>query len=180
MSTGQILLLDACVVINLEATSRFDDIARSRGEQFVVVRQASAEVGSLRADVDGVVQEILIDLAPHVAAKTLSIADLEPDELALYVDLARDLDDGEAASIAIAVHRGLRVATDDKKARRVCLEQGLAEPVRTSDLLREFCDQNSLRDKDVGDILRRVRDLASFVPPRSDPNRDWWATNIGD
>lgn len=180
MSTGPILLVDACVVINIEATSRFDDIARARGEQFVVVRQAIAEVGSLRAEVDGAVEEILIDLTPHVAAKTLSIADLVPAEFPLYVNLARDLDDGEAASIALAVNRGLRVATDDKKARRVCREQGLDEPVRTSEILREFCDQNALRDKDVSDILRRVRDFASFLPPRSDPNYQWWTTNLGD
>ena len=179
MSTGQ-LLLDACVVINIEATSRFDDIARSRGEQFVVVRQASAEVGSLRAEVDGAVEEVLIDLTPHVTAKTLSIADLTPDEFPLYVDLARDLDDGEAASIALAVNRGLRVATDDKKARRICRIQGLAEPVRTSEILRGFCDHNALRDKDVSDILPRVRDLASFLPPRSDPNHEWWTINLGD
>lgn len=52
-----------------------------------------------------------VDLdAPAFAALTrVSLAD---DELALYVTLARDVDDGEAATLAVARMRGL---TDDRK-----------------------------------------------------------------
>jgi predicted nucleic acid-binding protein len=174
----QVLLLDACVLINLEATSQFDEIARGLRADFFVVRQASREVGSLRADVNGLVRAVPIDLARHVAAGTLTMVDLTPAELALYVDLASELGDGEAASIAVALNRDLAVATDDHKARRICVERGLPEPIRTTDILREYCDRSPLAADAVREVLHRIRDLASFVPARSDPNQKWWTSYI--
>jgi hypothetical protein len=62
----------------------------------------------------------------------------------------------------------------------VCLERRLAEPIRTTDVLRDYCENGSLGIEEVGVLLRRVRALASFVPARSDPNRKWWITNVGE
>jgi predicted nucleic acid-binding protein len=177
--TKQLLLLDACVIINLEASNHFDTIAESLETQFWAVRQAATEVGSLRTEVDGVVQALPIRLDHHVTAGTLEIVDLKPDELALYVDLATELDDGEAASIAVALSRNMSIATDDRKARRVCTDRGLPEPVRTMDLIREYCEQESLPPERIRNILRQIRDQASFIPARSDPNGKWWTANIG-
>jgi len=50
------------------------------------------------------------------------------------VDLARTVD-GEAATIAIAAERGIPLATDDRKARRVCIELQSAEPMRTLSIM---------------------------------------------
>jgi hypothetical protein len=47
------------------------------------------------------------------------------------VRLATIVDDGEAATLAVAEARGLQLATDDRKARRVCAELGLPEPIRS-------------------------------------------------
>ncbi len=45
--------------------------------------------------------------------------------------------DGEAATMAVAAARSIPLATDDRKARRVCTEElHLPEPGRTLGILR--------------------------------------------
>jgi hypothetical protein len=173
-----LLLLDACVAINVIATNEFDSIAQCLDIQFWMARQAAAEVGQLRNDVNGEIVPIPIDLQAHVAAGTMVVIELSPFELALYVELAMVVDDGEAASIAVALSRQIGMATDDRKARRICAERGLSEPVRTADLMKSYCESLSLSAEQVGERLRRIRDRASFLPPRTDPNYKWWSDHI--
>jgi predicted nucleic acid-binding protein len=40
-------------------------------------------------------------------------------EATTFVDLSREMDDGEALTCALAMHRQCDVATDDRKARRI-------------------------------------------------------------
>lgn len=167
------LLLDACVAINLAATDRLEQIAQTIGVTFTLARQAAAEVGHIRDMTEGEITLTPIGLSQYGDA-TLEIVDLAQPEYSLYVDLTRTIDDGEAATIAIAVRRSLPLATDDRKARRVCAELHLPEPKRTLGILHSYADAASLSQPQIREILVRIRDRASFQPPRNDPNQKWW------
>ena len=59
------------------------------------------------------------------------------EEERTFVDLAALMDDGEAVTGAIALHRGYAVATDDRKARRILAERPRSITlVSTLDLLK--------------------------------------------
>jgi len=167
------LLLDACVAINLAATDHLAHIAQTAEVTFTLARQAAAEVGYLRDLTDGEVTLTPIDLGLYDGA-ALEITALIPAEYPLYVDLARTVDDGEAATIAVAAERGIPLATDDRKARRVCAELQLAEPMRTLGILHSYADAVRLQPAQLRNLLVKIRDRASFQPPRSDPDHKWW------
>jgi hypothetical protein len=71
-----------------------------------------------------------------------------------------------------AVKRSLLPATDDRKARRVCSDLRLPEPRRTLDILHSYADAASLSHPQIREILIKIRDRASFQPPRNDPTRN--------
>lgn len=174
----QQLLLDACVAINLAATGCWDAIASARRTVFLLLRQAAAETGELRDVIDGQAVRTPIDLAPHVAGGTARVIDLDAGELARYIECARQVGDGEAATIAAAVTRDLPLATDDRRARRLCADLGLPAPMRTLALLRSYTDAIQLPDADVRHLLVAVRDRASFIAPRDDPDGEWWRYHL--
>jgi hypothetical protein len=60
-----------------------------------------------------------------VSGGLIELRTLDPDNLDLFIDLASDpdaLDDGEAATIAVAVGAGAVPVLDERKARRVFRE----------------------------------------------------------
>jgi predicted nucleic acid-binding protein len=168
------LLLDACVTINLVAAGQIHQIARSIGRSCLVTRQAANEVGHLRDTRDGETRVIPVNLTDHVQPGAFEIIDLAPDEITLFVELASLVDDGEASTIAVAVKRGMPLATDDRKARRLCTERGLAPPTGTVTLIRHYCEAQALNHAHVSHLLQRISSRASFQAPRSDPDLKWW------
>lgn len=176
----RILLLDACVLINLAATDRLADIADSRDTSFLLTQQAAGEAGYLRDVVGGELVTTPIDLSQHAGAGTLQIVNLTPAEYPTYIQLASVIDDGEASTIAVAVARNLPLATDDRKARQVCEQQGIHEPTRTLSLVHGHADAVGLDHAAIRDLLIKIRDRASFLPPRNDPDYKWWNDHVSD
>lgn len=174
------LLLDACVAINLAAAAKLDMIADVLQVTFVIAEQAASEVGYLRDTVEGVVVLTPINLEQFVLSETLQIHELAPAELELYLELASIVDDGEAATIALAICRSTDLATDDRRARRLCAERHLPEPLRTMALLHAYAETALLNNQEVRQMLVQVRDRASFLPARSDPHLKWWDDHISD
>ena len=173
------ILLDACVAINLAATDSLDQIATTLQLTILIVRQAAAETGHLRDITDGELVLTPVDLSQFTLSGNLQILGLAPSEFGLYLELAAIVDDGEAATIAMATHRGLDIATDDRKARRLCEERHLAEPVRTLAILRSYAEAAQLSDHQIRELVAKVRDRASFQPPRADPDLKWWNDHVG-
>jgi len=174
------LLLDACVAINLAATDSLEEIAGTLQMTFGIVQQAEAEAGHLRDIVDGELIHTPLNLWRQFASgEALDLLELAPSEFALYLELAAIVDDGEAATIAVAIQRGLELATDDRRARRLCEERHLAEPVQTVALLHSYADAAELSGDQVREMITRVRDRPSFQPPRADPDVKWWNDHIG-
>ena len=168
------LLLDACVTINLVAADPVHRIARSIGFSCLITRQAANEVGHLRDTTDGESRVTPVDLADHVQTGAFEIIDLEPDEIPLFAELASLVDDGEASTIAVAIKRGIPLATDDRKARRLCAERGLTLPIGTVTLIRRYCEAQALDHVHISHLLQRISSRASFQAPRSDPDLKWW------
>lgn len=109
------------------------------------------------------------------AADRLEVWALAADELDVLLELAVELGDGEAASLALGHARDVPVATDDRPARRAARRLSPSVALQsTSSLLRAWADG---RPGDlVAAVLHRIETSARFVPPRQDPNAAWWAT----
>jgi predicted nucleic acid-binding protein len=172
------LLLDACIAINLAATDHFRRIAETASVTFLLTQQAAAEVGYLRDLHNGEVVATRINLSQHATNSTVQIIDLHPAEYPLYLELARIVDDGEAATIAVAALRRLPLATDDRKARRLGSERQIPEPLRTLALIHAYADTAQLPPAEIRSLLIKIRDRASFQPQRSDPDHKWWRDYI--
>jgi predicted nucleic acid-binding protein len=141
--------------------------------------RAALEIGYLRDEVGGEISQTPINLDQYSTYGTVRVL-LEEGELLQYVQLAAMVDDGEAATIAIARSRGLAMATDDRKARRVCAELGMPEPKRSLSILRAYAEAASLNDRSIRERLIRVRSRASFRPGQSDPDHKWWSSHVGE
>lgn len=170
MTSGDHLLLDACGCINLAAAFPLNSLSANLGRPVLIVEQAAAESLFLHQQVDGERVRVEIDVG--------AIPTLRPDgdlELELYVRLARRLGDGEAASLAVAHHRGLELVTDDRTARKVAASEASNARIRsTAEVLRSLTTSMELPDDEVAQAIRRVESHASFRPPHDDPDLSWW------
>ena len=169
------LLLDACVMINVAASGvPLRELAIRNGVTFAMERTAAGEVLFLAPADEGGARE-RIDVVGTAERGDLRLVDLTPSEQSTFVDFARDVDDGEAATLAVATHRGWAVATDDQKARRLArASEPPVEVVTTSALLRAWARASGEPAERVSDVLHRVESRARSIPRRTDPYRDWW------
>jgi len=168
--------LDACVLINLCATDRVAEIATTLDVRFVIARQVSDEAMYLRPPPACEQPPTPIDVAGLAADGTVEIVDLRREELVTFVAAAGTLDDGEAATLAISIHRGLKLATDDRAALRlIASEHPELNVVRTSQLMRGYSERAGLSAAQVAAYLAAIEHRASFVPSPSDPTAEWWS-----
>ena len=173
------LILDASCLLNLYATERFGDIAASLREQVAVadyVLEEEALFIRREASADGEDDQLLVDLSPFVSEGLVEVMRLaSPNEEATFVALAAIIDDGEAVTAALAVHRGCSVATDDRKARRVLSERAPTVPlISTLDLVAQWAETMSVPLLELPSALERMRSGASYVPGPRDPRYQWW------
>ncbi len=175
---GQVpaLCVDACVLLNLYATSRVRELllAQSRG-LFVAQQVAGEALYVMRRSAHGELVRELVDLQPEVAVDLITVATLRGVEVEDYVRHAATLDDGEAATVAIAQHRSAVIATDDRAAiSYVSRTLPDLRVLQTSDLIRHWATANNVPDSDVGRVLIDIQQCARFVPHESDTNHQWW------
>lgn len=113
-----------------------------------------------------------IDLDPLFRAGRLQLCSADtPEEEALFVALAAELDDGEALSLAISSRRGYGLATDDRKARRIAKEIGNVPLFSTAEILHSI---NPLSAERLRELIRRIEIRARFAPHPTMPLCDWW------
>ncbi len=165
-----LLLLDACTLINLLATEQIDAIAKSGAHDFRVVEKVADEVFTLPDSNNPDIQR-QIDVRNRNEIKVLS--GITKEETELYVSLSATLDAGEAETLAVALNRGMNVATDDQAALRLLREEHPEVPVmRTSQLIRTWGEAG--HQHEVAAVLHAIETRASFHVPRQDPEREWW------
>lgn len=170
MTKGDPLLLDACGCINLAAAFPLESIAANLDRPVYIVEQAASETLFLHQQIDGERVRVRVGIE---AIPTIRL-DGDP-ELELYVRLATQLGDGEAASLAISHFRELELLTDDRTACKVAGREAPNARIRgTAETLRALTTSMALPNDEVARALRRVESQASFRPPHDDPELSWW------
>lgn len=180
MPSRPIAILDACVLINLLATGRAEEILSSSDHSFAICTVVRNESIYLRAaDPSAPPEEVKLDgLVESGCLKVLRLSGNPED--ALYIDYAAQLDDGEAMSLALAQSRGFLIATDDRKARRLFTEevQDSRRLLSTAGILRSWSEKIGLERAELKKILLDVSRRGRFFPQAGDPNLVWWADAV--
>ena len=158
--------------MNLLATDCAVEILRALAIVFVVPPTVASEALYRESGTAGDART-QIDLAPLVAAGALRRTALHADEIDRVVELARLVDDGEAEVMAIALARAISMATDDRRARRLATERGVAL-LSTPDLLQRWQASAAVPSARLRQILALVSRRSRYRPPRGHPLYDWW------
>jgi predicted nucleic acid-binding protein len=171
---GSIVIQDACVLINLLASGWFEDIASGCGLHFAIASVVAQEAMYLHNADSG--EREMIDLKPLTEKGILVTLTAENENEKLrYIELALNLDDGEAESVAIAEARGFGLATDDRKARNLIQREGLKiELWSTCSLLKHWQSKCSVSDGDLKNALKNIFQHAKYHPKPGHSDFDWW------
>lgn len=174
----QAVLLDCCSLLNLYATRQITEILRVLpvrcaiaemvvGEAVYVLRGGDGEDASEREPVE---------VQPLVAAGATEIWRPEKEaEYASFVNFAAEIDDGEAMTCALALHRSGAVVTDDRKTHRVLSVRAPQLIVlTTSQVLKLWAAPNRVDKPLLRVTLLDIQTRARFAPGGTDPLLDWW------
>lgn len=168
------LVLDACVVLNLAASGKLDEIVLAAAPRRLVASAAASECLRLAGAPPG----DNLDLSGWFRSGALEHAALANDqEEALFVDFAATLGDGESMSLAIATARNFALATDDAKATRTARAYNAHLALFTTpDLLRAWA-RNAPRPE-VSTALRAIELRARYHPGPQHPLISWWRQQL--
>ena len=172
------LAVDACCLLNLMAAGNILNPTSTKlgFSLYVPVVVAKESIYYLQPDEDHADQlvrkEVKVD--ELVQLGQVSYCDVEGSyESELYVQFAVQLDDGEAACLAIAKSRTWTIATDDRVARRIAAEQSV--PILgTPEIVKIWAESNSVSDLDIASAINNIQRFAKYTPKVTVPDADWW------
>jgi predicted nucleic acid-binding protein len=172
------IVLDASCLLNLYASGKLGEIAETLTEPLVVsdyvLHQEALFVRHKESDVDEEERKP-VDLNPLVSAGLIKVISIDnEEEQNIFIDLATELDDGEAITIALAECRRCKVATDDRKALRVISVRSLVHSVSTLDLVKRWADTRKVSKDEIKAVLVRIWTDASYYPGEQHPLYNWW------
>lgn len=181
MKASQLVLLDTCSVVNLYATRNMGAIVGVVAGSVAIVDVVERESQFVRRGGDGpdADERERVDLLPVISTGAIRVLTSDDDsELMTFIDLTQALDDGEAMSAAIAIHRYGTVVTDDQKASRILRERGV--PILTTlDLCKNWAESVSIEPASIRAVLVAIRERGRHEPPRAHPLRGWWDAVLG-
>jgi hypothetical protein len=166
------LALDADVLMNLLATDRLEEILVASGARGILCPRTRAESIYLNPRSPSDPRET-IDLSPHIDSGILVEASLDEDETATFIRFAAEVDDGEAQVLAVGLHRGLIVATDDRRARNVAAREGIGL-LSTPELILAWAVRAGRRSDEHRQAITDIEIRARFRPRPGDPSRSEW------
>jgi predicted nucleic acid-binding protein len=169
------VVIDASTLLNLLATGEVESILGSLAVEKFVCPIAADEVLYLRSMNPEEPHE-RVSIHPLFEAGLLTLARLESaEEEARFVDFASVLDDGEAMSLAICLCRDYRLATDDRKARRIAETPSKPVPLlAASEIISRWARKSAIGSAKLREVLAAVELRARFRPWPGYPLRDWW------
>jgi predicted nucleic acid-binding protein len=167
IDTDTILVADASVIINLNATGRAFDIIRAYRGSVVVTGKAFAELvaGARNGHSDAKKLQVLVDSGAVRLVELGEVGNLVYSSL-VEGSATRTLEDGEAATIGYAHEIGAVAMIDERKARSICANEypGL-KVLSTVDLLAHDVIGNALgKEGQINAILNALRDARMRVP----------------
>ena len=150
-----VLVLDASVVVNLNATGCADEIIGALGHSCIVTDNVlrELELGSTRGYTDAAQLKRLRD------NEVLDIVSLDANMNKTYLELVAGstvdtLDDGEAATLAYADGDSAWAAIDERKALRICRERfASVQTASTVDLLAHPSLTTTLESTELGNAV---------------------------
>ena len=126
-------------------------------------------------------EEILrINLQPLVEQGLIRVVspDSEAEENSL-VNFAVALDDGEAVTGALAMHRNWGIATDDRKARRVFARTNpRVQLLSTPELVKHWADTYNPPLEVIREALQNIQTQARYKPPPDHALHAWWQSIV--
>lgn len=150
-----LIVADASVAINLNATRHSEEILVALPNRFVVVEEVALELEdgrrNSRKDADA--------LSVLVASGRMEIVRLGDAGMEYFTGLvsghaAQTLDDGEAATIAYALENGAMALIDERKANKICANRFAELPTGcTVDLLGHNDIQAALGRESLADAV---------------------------
>jgi predicted nucleic acid-binding protein len=170
------IILDSRTLINFHACRQMESIIASIAGRAVIAERVFDEcrLDPFIPDDEVVERTDLLDL---ISAGSLTVvASLTDDELNTFAQFTIKLDDGEAMTLALAVHRGWTVVTDDRAAIREL--SGHAPLLSTLDLVKAWADAHNVAPDILRDALEDLRARGKYVPARSHPHRAWWEQHL--
>ena len=175
----KLLLNDSSVLLNLLAADCLSSIAVATGWQFAICPAVQDETKKLRDPHTGEMAEV--DITPHLTSGLLQVLDLSGDEeQTLYVEQSIVVDDGEAMSIAIAAHRQLELAIDDKQAtnqtRRTFPQVRIWS---TPEILKHWTEISHIDAEVLREAIYRIETRSRYFPSKSHPLAEWWRKSKG-
>jgi len=174
-----LLVADASVAINLNATGFAEPILEALPNRFAVVEDVAFELedGRQRGRTDADALEALV-AAGRVDVVRLKNSAIEQFTALVMGSAAETLDDGEAATIAYALEHGATALVDERKANRICAERFPSLlTASTVDVFAHDTVESALGRKGLADAVfnalyyGRMRVLARHV--------DWVVNLIG-
>ncbi|MDW9409068.1 DNA-binding protein [Sinorhizobium meliloti] len=163
------LVLDTSVLINLHACRRGVDILSALPNSLIVSHVVARELDHETSRRNG--EEAF--LRTLSAAGHVTLVDLSEEELEMFFELtsgSSSLDDGEAATIAIARTRRLVPVIDERRGRNRAKAIMGVEPAWSLDLLSHPKTAVALGADLFGEVLYlALRDGRMRIPPESTP-----------
>ncbi|MCO6438138.1 MAG: hypothetical protein J5J06_13675 [Phycisphaerae bacterium] len=164
-------VLDTCCFINFYASGQAGPLLNAVGGSVAIPESVKREALYLAAPHPDE-KPMPINIEQVIAELRLVVVSPESEpEFDLYVELAADLDDGEAMGLAIAKQRGLVLMTDERKARARALALGV-DVLTTCDVVAAWAAHASAEE--VAESIRRIGRLARYSPGSKEPLYDWW------
>ncbi len=171
-------MADADVLMNLLATSCPAEILRAVGLRLLICPTISQEAIYLEGILESDERE-QIDLFELENEQVLNRLEFEDREIDMSIDLARLVDDGEAEVLSVAVNRGIPMASDDRKARRVALERGVTL-LSTPELLHNWQNVSEIPVQRMRLVLNFVHRRSRYRPPPGHSLYAWWMSLLLD
>ena len=173
-----VLVADACATLNLLATKKEAELLSGLHYSLLEPPQVAAQVQHLWTypDQDGSRKKEPATTAPLRDAELLRTVVLEAaQELDAFVEAAAQINDADAACIALAGVRGLPLLTDDKKERRIARELfNTIQLVSTLDVLHDGAAKLGWDEDTLAAVAASLYWRGRFAPPRDDPRSDWY------
>lgn len=153
------IILDACCAITRYESGQMEAILRATGQHVTLASYVHE-----------------VEIRPIIDAGTIVVVSPRNEiEENTYVNFAVELDDGEAITGAIAVHRNWAIATDETKATayfsRVAPQLQIAS---TPDLIKHWVENAKPSQQEVGEVLQRIEVGARYQPRQSHLLYEWW------
>jgi predicted nucleic acid-binding protein len=170
------IILDACCILNFCASGQFLAILKSLPAEIIVTTVVQERELKTLQKLQEEENDAVLEFETAITQGLLKVVDFaSEEEEESFVNYAADLDDGEAATFAIAVHRKWAVATDDDKGIKFMQNNfSHLQILSTPEIIKHWSEQERIDFSVLTKVLNTIRIKGRYIPPKNHPLRNWW------